>query len=448
MPARRPISLDTEFLSYGGNQIPLQVGYSRPVARRRQHSVGVGRGQIEQLLSSVYHDAKGAGRRGVDELYDVASGLTNVPTAAIMADAIDRARNASDVGQLGGIAAAAHASISGRDDLLTPVVADRARKQFGGATVLGSNIRRADLPILRGLLGEQFVNDLQVVDLMEYSDKHPAVQMMRSLNPKVAPGQAGDFMADLQQGFRSEIEPMVNTVLEAAGIDTMGVKWGSERGMSRGSASLSDAYLITGGQMRHAAGMSGMGYEGLGMLSPGGMAHGAGFDAALGASIGDAMQSMSEAEIAYGTQLLVANRVHSASQQTNSPMSEAEALEAVMKQGQAIGRTSASRPGEQQARKAAAAAGTAAGGAFGFGAASQAVAKHTQGLADRLGKSGVAKAAMSGMGGRLGRAVVVGAGLSVAAAGAANLNMMFPARATTSSHIGSDRLAMAMAMGG
>jgi hypothetical protein len=448
MPPRRSVSIDTEFLSYGGEQIPLQVGYSRPVARRRQHSVGMGQGQVEKLLTSVYHDAQSAGRRGVNELYDMAAGLKNVPTASIMADAIDQARNATDVGQVGSIARAAHASISSRDDLLTPQVAERARKQFGGATVVGSNIRQADMPILRGLLGEQFVDDMNVVDLMDYSDNHPAVQMMRSLNPKAAPGRSGDFMADLQRGFRSEIEPMVNTVLEAAKVDSAGVKWGSHVGMSTGTASLSDAYLITGGQMRHAAGMAAQGYEGLGVLSPGANAHGAGFDAALGASIGDAMQNMTEAEIAYGTQLVVANRVHGASQQTSSPMSEAEALDAVMKQGKAIGGTSTSRPGEEQARKAAAAAGATAGGAFGFGSASKAVNKGAQGLADRMAKSGVAKAAMSGMGSRLGRAVVVGAGLSVAAAAAANLNMMFPSKATTSSHIGSDRLAMAMAMGG
>ena len=226
------------------------------------------------------------------------------------------------------------------------------------------------------------------------------------------------------------------------------MRWGSEIGMSRGTASLADAYLITGGQMRHASTMSAAGYEGLGVLSPGDLAHGAGFDAALGASIGDAMQNMSEAEIAYGTQLLVANRVHQASLQTSSPMSEAEALEAVMKQGKAIGGTSASRPGEDQARKAAAEGATAAGGAFGFGAASKRIDKSTQGMADRFAKSKVAKAAMDGMGSRFGRAAAVGVGLGVAAAAAANLNMMFQPKATTPSHIGSDRLAMAMAMGG
>lgn len=442
------ISMDTEFLSYGDAVLPLQVGYSRPVARRRQHTVVPGSNQIQDMLQDVYSDLQGGETKKVDDLYAMASGLKNVPTAAVMAEAIDRTRNASSSSEISGIAKWARGQMAGRKDTLTPVAAAKAREQFSGATVVGASIRAADMPIIRGQFGDAFADSLNVVDLQDYHENHPAVRVLQHLNAKTAPSGSGDFLADITAGFRSEIEPLVNTVLSARGIDTGALRWGSAHNLSRGTRSLADAYLLTGGMAAHSSAMADADYGGLGFLTPGGSHHGAGFDAALGASIGSAMGSMTDEEVAYGAQLLVAGRVYHAAEQAGKPMTETEAFQATAMHGQAIPKTKADRPGERQARAAVAAASDPHGdsGAFSLGSISEKISKHTAGVTDRLGQVKVPKGILNA---KWGRAAVMGVGAAMAVGVGYQMKDMIPRRQSVSpSHIGSDRLAMAMALGG
>jgi len=454
-----PISLDTEFLSYGPKdketKIGLQLGISKKTANGQFRGVSwalpVDTSQMNSLLKAAH-----AGGADITETLGIARGLKNVPAAGMIADAMETVM--TDGFEASGIAGVAKGLA---EQVNAEVKLDQSKiDTLGGwlmgtddskgnarqkQTAFGSNIIVADRPVIRDVFGDEVANKMGWIDLMHHQDNHPTVQLMNYLNPDTKFDTGTGFSGDVSAAFNAEIKPRVEQVLHNLGIDphNSGIEWGSNSdpsiSLSTGTRSMADSYLITGGKDIHSGNL--VDSTGLQRLSPGGSAHGAGFDAALGASIHREMDKLTPERLNRGAQLLIARRVQAAAAQTRRYLSDDEALAAVARGGGLPGKYSPQAAAAGAAKDVAEEAAKKAGVGAAIGGAAI-------GLVDRLGDLKMPKGLMSA---NIGRAAVIAAGAGLAAAVYSDIDdtlSMLSKPKLAPTHIASDRLAMAMALGG